>query len=111
MQIKPKPYEVKELEIDGQKSFSDWFLRLKDGGAKAAILGRLDRIIEYGSFGDYRALGNEVFELRIHRGPGYRIYFGLEQDKIVLLILGGSKSSQDRDIAKAKRLWKRYKLE
>jgi len=111
VQIRPQPYAIKELEIDGQKSFSAWFRRLKDKQAKAAILGRLDRIVEYGNFGDYRYLSDEVFELKIQRGPGYRIYFGLEQSQVILLILGGDKSSQSRDIAKAKKLWKRYKQE
>jgi len=102
---------VKELEINGRKPFADWFLRLKDKEAKAAVLGRLDRIAESGNFGDYRHLGDKVFELRIHSGPGYRIYFGLERDHVVLLLLGGDKSAQDRDIARAKTLWKRYQQE
>ncbi len=109
VQIQPRPYAVKELEIDGQKPFSDWFRRLKDKQAKAFILSRLDRITENGNFGDYRYLGDEVFELRIHGGPGYRIYFGLEHKQVVLLVLGGDKSGQARDIDRAKKLWKRYK--
>lgn len=111
VQVQPRPYLVKELEIDGRKPFTEWFRRLKDKEVKAVILGRLDRIAEYGNFGDSRSLGDEVFELRIHRGPGYRIYFGLERSQVILLLLGGDKSSQDRDVAKAKKLWKRYKQE
>jgi putative addiction module killer protein len=108
VQIQPKPYVVKELEIDGRRPFAEWFRRLKDKEAKAAILGRLARIAEYGNFGDYRSLGEGIFELRVHRGPGYRVYFGLEHGQIVLLLLGGDKSSQERDVTKAKKLWERY---
>jgi putative addiction module killer protein len=111
VQIKPGPYAIKELEIGRRKPFSDWFRHLKDKEAKAAILGRLDRIAEHGNFGDYRYLGDEVFELKIPIGPGYRIYWGLEQSQMVLLVLGGDKSTQSRDIATAKTLWKRYKQE
>jgi putative addiction module killer protein len=68
---------VKELEINGPKPFSNWSRHLKDKKAKAAILGRLDRISEYGNFGDYRHLSNQVFELKIHSGPGYGIYLAL----------------------------------
>ena len=109
MQVQAQPHVVRELEIDGRKPFSGWFRRLKDKEAKAAILGRLDRIAEYGNFGEYRYLGDHVFELKTHRGPGYRIYFGLEEGQVVLLLVGGDKASHDRDIAKAKKLWKRYK--
>ena len=109
--IQPRPHVVKELEIGGQKPFSDWFRRLKDKQAKAFILSRLDRITEYGNFGDHRYLGDAVFEFRIHSGPGYRIYFGVEHDQVVLLVLGGDKSGQARDIDRAKKLWKRYKQE
>jgi putative addiction module killer protein len=111
VQIQPRPYAVKELEIGRQKPFSDWFRRLKDKQAKAFILSRLDRIAEHGNFGDHRYLGDEVFELRIHSGPGYRIYFGLERNQVVLLVMGGDKSGQVRDIDRAKKLWKRYKQE
>jgi len=111
VRIQPQPYVVKELEIDGRKPFSDWFRRLKDKHAKASILGRLDRIAEYGNFGDHRYLGDEVFELRIHSGPGYRIYFGVEHNQVLLLVLGGDKSGQDRDIDRAKKLWRRYQQE
>ncbi len=111
MQIQSGSYVIKELEIDGRKPFSDWFRRLRDKPAKAAILSRLDRIAEYGNFGDYRYLNDEVFELKIHSGPGYRIYFGLERDQVVLLVLGGDKSSQPRDIDKAKKIWRCYQQE
>lgn len=111
VRIQSGPHVVKELAIGGSRPFSEWFRRLKDKEAKAAILGRLDRIAEFGNFGDYRYLGDAVFELRIQTGPGYRIYFGLEQNQVVLLVLGGDKSTQSRDIAKAKKLWDQYPRE
>ncbi len=74
-----------------------WFCDIKDKLAKAKILTRLDRL-SLGNFGDCKSLGQGIFELRIHFGPGYRIYFGLLDSEIVLLLLGGTKSSQRRDI-------------
>jgi putative addiction module killer protein len=109
--VTPQPYVVKELEIDGRRPFSEWLRRLKDPVAKAAILGRVDRITVGGNFGDYRSLGEQVFELKIHVGPGYRVYYGLEQGQVVLLLSGGDKSRQSRDIARAKTLWKHYHQE
>lgn len=61
-----------------------------------------------GNFGDCKSLGDGVFEMRLHTGPGLRIYFGREERTIVLLLHGGDKSSQDRDIKRAKNYWKDY---
>ena len=62
--------------------------------------------IENGNLGDYKSLGEGVFELRFFFGPGYRVYFGFQGDSVVLLLSGGSKGSQDQDIRLAKRIWK-----
>ena len=77
---------------------------------QSLIYTRLDRV-SLGNFGDCKQLkdGNGVWELRIDYGPGYRIYFGKEGLKIVILLLGGNKSTQDRDITKAKQYWLDYK--
>lgn len=103
-----KPHRVKELEINGRKPFAAWLAKLRDKTAKAAVLARITRIEEAGNFGAYRYLQDRVFELKITIGPGYRVYFGLEEDLVVLLLLGGDKSGQGRDIKKAKRLWQIY---
>jgi putative addiction module killer protein len=81
-------------------SFDSWFARLKDRNAKARIQMRIDRA-EDGNFGDCAAVGEGVSEMRIHFGPGYRVYFTLRGKEIVILLAGGDKSSQDRDIKAA----------
>ncbi len=111
MLIVPKPRQVKELEFDGEKPFAKWFKKLKNHQAKAAILARITRIQAVGNFGNYRYLDRGVFELKIDIGPGYRIYFGIDKDVLVLIILGGDKSSQNRDIEKAQEFWKMYLVE
>lgn len=63
---------------------------------------------ELGNLGDFRAVGGGVFELRIHLGPGYRVYFGRTGAHTLVVILGGSKGTQARDIKKAKRYWTDY---
>jgi putative addiction module killer protein len=64
---------------------------------------------DFGNLGDNRNLGEGVHELRIDYGPGYRIYFGLESNRVVLLLIGGDKSGQAKDIVKAKEFWADYK--
>jgi putative addiction module killer protein len=92
--------EVRQTEI-----FSNWFKDLKDRRAKARIQARIDRI-ELGNFGDVASVGDGVSELRIHYGPGYRVYFVQRGSVVVVLLSGGDKSSQDSDIKKAKELVK-----
>lgn len=92
--------EVRQTEI-----FSNWFKDLKDRRAKARIQARIDRI-ELGNFGDVVSVGDGVSELRIHYGPGYRVYFVQRGSVVVVLLSGGDKSSQDSDIKKAKELVK-----
>ena len=73
----------------------------------AVIDARLARV-RRGNFGDAKSVGDGVHELRIDFGPGYRVYFGREGSRIVILLCGGAKKSQQRDIATAKRYWKEY---
>lgn len=77
---------------------------------RAVVIKRLDRI-KLGNFGDAKRIknGNGIWELRIDHGPGYRIYFGQEEGRIVILLMGGNKKSQQRDITKAKQYWLQYK--
>ena len=93
---------------NGQSPFTNWLESIQDLGTQGRIGRRLERLAN-GNFGDCRSIGDGVFELRIHFGPGYRIYFGELDDTIVLLLCGGDKSSQERDIRRAKTYWLQYK--
>jgi putative addiction module killer protein len=91
--------------IEKTAVFDKWIRRLKDQRAKAKILVRIQRIQEDGNFGDCEPVGNGISELRIQYSKGYRIYIKEYKGKIVILLSGGTKSSQQVDIAKAKELW------
>ena len=80
--------------------FDSWVRGLKDRKARYAIQARLDRV-EEGNFGDCKSVGGGVSELRIHYGPGYRLYFIERGKTLVILLAGGTKSSQSRDIKRA----------
>jgi len=84
--------------------FLDSIRSLKD---RARILTRLDRV-ESGNFGDYKSLGDGLFELRFFFGSGYRVYFGMNGNQCVILLCGGDKSSQEKDILMARRYWKSF---
>ena len=91
-------FEVKQTE-----TFRKWRLRIKDERVRAIVASRLDRLA-YGHAGDASPVGDGIRELRIHFGPGYRIYFCKQGRALVVLLCGGDKSSQARDIEQAKRL-------
>ena len=91
-------YDLKETD-----TFQEWRTRLKDERAKGAIAARLNRLV-HGHIGDAKPVGDGVSELRIHHGPGYRIYFRKRGNTIIVLLCGGNKSTQARDIRTAKRL-------
>ncbi|MYB96773.1 type II toxin-antitoxin system RelE/ParE family toxin [Candidatus Poribacteria bacterium] len=93
---------------NGKEPFAEWYDTLRDLNLQSRIDKRLDQMAD-GNWGDYRSVGAGVFELRFHFGPGYRIYFGEVDNTIVLLLCGGTKSSQTRDIARAKDYWLQYK--
>ena len=99
---------VRYQREDGVEPYTNWFRRLRDERAKMAIAKRLRRI-EAGNFGDSKSVGEGVSELRIDTGPGYRIYCGLLGSVMVILLCGGDKSSQDRDVEKAKTFWADWK--
>jgi putative addiction module killer protein len=86
--------------------FDEWLRNLRDRGAQVRIETRLDRLVE-GNAGQTRSVGDRVSELKIDYGPGYRVYFTRVGMEIVVLLCGGDKSSQSRDIALAKRLAKK----
>jgi putative addiction module killer protein len=85
--------------------FEDWSSRLRDHRARAAIVARIRRM-EAGNFGDVAPIGDGVSEARIHYGPGYRLYFVERERTIIILLCGGDKNSQSRDIARARQLAK-----
>jgi putative addiction module killer protein len=91
------------LEIRQTREFSDWLRGLDDMHARARILVRIDRLA-LGNPGDWKALGDGVSELRIPYGPGYRVYFAQRGKVLVVLLVGGTKQRQARDVALAKRL-------
>lgn len=91
------------IEIKQTETFRKWRTNLKDGRTRAAIASRLDRLA-FGHAGDVEPVGQGVSELRIHYGPGYRVYFQKRGDTIIVLLCGGDKSTQAKDIKTAKRL-------
>ena len=103
--------QYQEIEVyetpNGQAPFSAWFASIQDIRTQTRIRGRLDRL-EKENYGDCQSVGSGVFELRLHFGPGYRIYFGEVDRTIVLLLCGGDKSTQTRDIQRAKTYWLEY---
>ena len=91
------------LEIRTTAAFDKWFTNLKDRRAKARIQVRIDRM-ELGHFGDVEPVGEGVSEMRIFYGPGYRVYFVQRKTEVIILLNGGNKGSQSRDIARAKEM-------
>lgn len=96
------------IEVLQTNEFAKWLKRLKDTAARARILVRTQRLSLTENFGDAKSVGDGVFEMCIDYGPGYRLYYALRGEELVLLLIGGDKSSQQRDIAKAKRLNQEY---
>ena len=82
------------------ETFDTWLSALRDARGKARILARI-RSAELGNLGDAKSIGDGVSEMRIHHGPGYRIYFTMMDRTLIVLLVGGDKSSQRRDINKA----------
>lgn len=87
-------------EIRQGLEFSKWFAKVKDRPTKIKLLARLARV-ENGNFGDHKKISQDLFELRFKFGPGYRVYYTIQNDVVVLLLVGGDKSSQKKDIKKA----------
>jgi len=96
------------LEIKQTKTYQKWERRLKDHRAKALIAARIFRLAN-GLPGDVKPVGKGISELRIHYGPGYRVYFKQHGNEIVILLCGGNKSTQRTDIAAAHQLAEEWK--
>ena len=99
------------LELaSGKRPFDEWLNSLGDQSLSQAVDARLT-LVRDGNFGEHKSLGDGVFELRIPKGPGLRVYYALDGERLVLLLGGGDKSTQQRDIRAAKALWKEYRNE
>ncbi|WP_062346028.1 type II toxin-antitoxin system RelE/ParE family toxin [Novosphingobium sp. CCH12-A3] len=93
------------IEVLRTAEFIDWLTALRDAQARARIAKRIDRIAQ-GNFGDAKSVGDGVSELRFTFGPGYRVYYTRRGDVVVILLCGGDKGSQERDIDRAKAMAK-----
>lgn len=94
---------------DGKDTFDAWFRR-QPIQTRARVQTRIDRL-ELGNFGDCKSVGGGVSELRVNFGPGYRIYFGRKGAELVILLGGGTKARQSRDIERSRRYWEAFKQE
>lgn len=94
----------------GKEPVMLWLKRLRDPKTRRRILKRFFRV-ENGHYGDYKFIGDGVYELRFFFGAGYRVYFGEDGDTIVVLLAGGDKDSQPRDIENAQTYWQEYLLQ
>ena len=103
---KPKRVIVYADE-SGIEPFADWLFGLRDLMGRKRILARIARL-EQGNYGDCEPVGNGVIEMRLFFGSGYRVYFGKDENNIVVLLCGGDKGSQHKDIKQAKIYWKEY---
>jgi len=95
---------------DGGVPFEEWLDDLNDKRAVARVLARVARVRQ-GNLGDCKSVGEGVSELRVDYGPGYRIYFGQKGQTLVVLLCGGDKRAQDRDIRLAKQYWHEFQSE
>ena len=103
----PTRYDTCVYYIQRTDEFDDWLARLKDLRARAKIIVRI-KSVELGNFGDVEPVGEGVGELRIHYGPGYRVYIKQVGKVLILVLCSGTKKSQQRDIEHAKELARKY---
>jgi putative addiction module killer protein len=95
------------LTTSGRCPFQTWIESVKSRVVKAAVAARINRI-RSGTLGDWKSVGDGVFELRVDVGPGYRVYFGRDGKTVVILLNAGEKRSQESDIKRAKGYWRDY---
>lgn len=101
-------YSSHVVEVVKSETFDRWLRKLKDRRAAARVRVRIDRLV-LGNPGDVKPVGGGVSELRINYGPGYRVYYLQERDRLILLLCGGDKSSQASDIEDAHRIARQWK--
>lgn len=105
--------QIQEKEVvffqtkDNKEPFVVWLEGVRDKQTRRRILQRLSRV-QSGNYGDFKSLKDGVFELRLHFGSGYRIYFAEDGGTLVILLCGGDKSTQEKDIETAKAYWQEY---
>lgn len=101
----------KELRVyrtcEGKEPFTEWLSSLKDKITRAQITNRLNRATQR-NYGDCESVGGGIYELKIHYGAGYRVYFA-EQEETIVLLMGGSKKTQTKDIQKSKKFWHEFR--
>jgi putative addiction module killer protein len=100
MEISIEFYETEK----GRIPFIEWLESFKDETAKNLILARIQRL-RLGLWGKWRIISRNIFEVKVNYGPGYRVYYGKKGDNFILLLVGGMKRSQNRDIKLAKQYW------
>ena len=101
--VYPKGYNRSVYQLRQTEIFAKWLNGLRDVGSKARILARLESA-RLGNLGDSKTVGGGIREMRIHTGPGYRVYFVRRQRVVLILLCGGDKSSQSRDVRRAQQL-------
>lgn len=106
MNGQPQRVEIYETS-KGKSPFKTWLRELRDPKGRQAVRARIARV-RLGNFGDHRSVGEGVIELRIHVGPGYRVYVGRDGEELVILLAAGDKSTQQADIAAAQGYWRDY---
>ena len=94
------------LEVQKTEEFDEWLTRLADQKAKAKIVSRIERL-GLGNPGDVKPVGEGVSEMRVPYGPGYRVYYAMNGKTVILLLIGGDKSTQKQDVKVAKAYWNR----
>ncbi|MFM7575940.1 MAG: type II toxin-antitoxin system RelE/ParE family toxin [Microcystaceae cyanobacterium] len=99
---------MQEIQIITTDKFEKWLRSIVDIRSRRKITLRIQRL-KLGNFGDYKSVGKEVYELRIHFGPGYRVYFAKKGELFVILLVGGDKNSQSKDIIQSQLLWQEIK--
>jgi putative addiction module killer protein len=103
------PFRIEVYKTEaGRAPVNDWFLSLREARVRAIVQNRLLRVC-LGNFEDRKPIGEGVWELRIDFGPGFRIYYAMSGDRIVLLLAAGDKSSQRQDIKNAISYWREFK--
>ena len=93
--------------IEKTVEFDKWLKKLKDLRAKAKILFRIQKLENEEHFGEWKPVGDGISEMKINFSKGYRVYFKEKDGKIIVLLIGGDKSTQQKDIEKAKEIWKK----